>query len=93
MYVLKIFITWQETSIGLHEECCVFSACSFVEPDSQVISEEAYQPSPVSVLEPPFTEEFSSIDLCSKSTRIMSHKIGPVFLKFKTLMSFFTALC
>ncbi|KAF3433782.1 hypothetical protein FNV43_RR24885 [Rhamnella rubrinervis] len=75
----------QETSIGLHEECSVFLPCSFIEPDSLAILEEAYQPSPVSVLEPPFTEEFSSDDLCSlqrhlqhlKSNSLDTHSEGP----------------
>ncbi|PON75330.1 hypothetical protein PanWU01x14_042970 [Parasponia andersonii] len=47
----------QESSTGFHEESSVFSHCSGTEPDSLVGFEEAYQPSPVSVLEPPFSSE------------------------------------
>ncbi|PON91481.1 hypothetical protein TorRG33x02_127640 [Trema orientale] len=57
----------QESSTGFHEESSVFSHCSGTEPDSLVGFEEAYQPSPDSVLEPPFSSEcFGSVkdDIC-----------------------------
>lgn len=58
-----------------------------MEPDSLMSLEEAYHPSPISVLEPPFTEdipvtsEFSrrvTKDMCSKLPRTISHKSGPI---------------
>lgn len=47
----------QVTSIGFPEESSGFSQCSGTELDSLVSLEEAYQPSPISVLELPFSEE------------------------------------
>ncbi|KAL5569155.1 hypothetical protein UlMin_025730 [Ulmus minor] len=49
----------QGISIEFHEESCTFSRCSGTEQDSLASLEEAYQPSPVSVLEPSFSEENS----------------------------------
>ncbi|EXB65346.1 hypothetical protein L484_025427 [Morus notabilis] len=47
----------QDKPIGFHEESSDFSRCSGTELDSLVSLEEAYQPTPTSVLEPPFSEE------------------------------------
>lgn len=75
----------QETSFGSHVESALSSPCSFMDPDFLMSLEEAYHPSPVSVLEPSFTEdtwassEFSrgvTDNICSKLTRSMS---GPIF--------------
>lgn len=47
----------QEASLGFVEERPAFSHCSRMELDSLDILDEAYQPSPISVLEPPFNED------------------------------------
>uniref|UniRef100_A0A2N9HIZ6 DUF4378 domain-containing protein n=1 Tax=Fagus sylvatica TaxID=28930 RepID=A0A2N9HIZ6_FAGSY len=54
----------QETLAGFHEEGSVFSQCSGTEPESLLSLEEAYHPSPVSVLEPAYKEELSSSSEC-----------------------------
>lgn len=57
MTVFETVIKLQVTSIGFPEESSGFSQCSGTELDSLVSLEEAYQPSPISVLELPFSEE------------------------------------
>ena len=67
----KIVIKLQESSTGFHEESSVFSQCSGTEPDSLVSLEETFQPSPVSVLELPFSSECLGRvkdDICGKLT-------------------------
>ncbi|KAF4382270.1 hypothetical protein G4B88_011599 [Cannabis sativa] len=49
--------TQQDSSTGFQEESSVFSHCSSIEPDSVMSFEEPYQPSPISVLELPFSSE------------------------------------
>ena len=50
----------QEDSIGSPGGSSVSSHCTGSKPESSVSLEEAYQPSPISVLELPFTGEISS---------------------------------
>ncbi|KAG6728542.1 hypothetical protein I3842_02G177400 [Carya illinoinensis] len=73
----------QRTSVGFHEEGAVYSRCFHTEPESILSSEEAYHPSPVSVLELPFEEDLSndlecldsiSTDICDISE---THSEGP----------------
>ncbi|KAI9156115.1 hypothetical protein LWI28_000849 [Acer negundo] len=54
----------QDMSIRISEEDSVSSFCSCTDPESLVNSEEAYQPSPNSVLEPPFDKEISYDSEC-----------------------------
>ncbi|KAF5453509.1 hypothetical protein F2P56_028406 [Juglans regia] len=49
----------QRTLVGFHEEGAVYSRCFHTEPESRLSSEEAYHPSPVSVLELPFEDDLS----------------------------------
>ncbi|XP_059458011.1 uncharacterized protein LOC132187640 isoform X2 [Corylus avellana] len=68
----------QETSVGFCEEGSVFSQCSHTGQESISSLEEAYHPSPVSVLEPHFKEdseflESVSSDICE--THSEGHEI------------------
>ncbi|KAK2637555.1 hypothetical protein Ddye_032347 [Dipteronia dyeriana] len=63
----------QDMSIGISEEDSVSSFCSCADPESLVNSEEAYQPSPNSVLEPPFDKEISYGSECFRGVDASLH--------------------
>ncbi|KAK9282680.1 hypothetical protein L1049_010900 [Liquidambar formosana] len=63
----------QETSIGSPEEVMVPLRCPRLDPESPVRSEEASQPSPVSVLESPSKEETLSGTECFESVSADLH--------------------
>ncbi|PIA38881.1 hypothetical protein AQUCO_02700231v1 [Aquilegia coerulea] len=50
----------ENTPLGPSEGSSIFSHCAITEVESPASSKEAGQPSPISVLEPPFVEESSS---------------------------------
>ncbi|KAK1570547.1 hypothetical protein Q3G72_003561 [Acer saccharum] len=63
----------QDMSIGISDEDSVSSFCSCTDPESLVNSEEAYQPSPNSVLEPPFDKEISYDSECFRGVNANLH--------------------
>ncbi|KAK3232269.1 hypothetical protein Dsin_004150 [Dipteronia sinensis] len=63
----------QDLSIGISEEDSVSSFCSCTDPESLVNSEEANQPSPNSVLEPPFDKEISYGSECFRGVNVSLH--------------------
>ncbi|KAL5734822.1 hypothetical protein ACOSP7_032683 [Xanthoceras sorbifolium] len=65
--------TQQDMPIGISEEDSIFSFCSCTDPESLVNSEEAYQPSPNSVLEPPFEKEISYGSECFRGVNTCLH--------------------
>lgn len=67
--------TQQDISIGIFKEDSRSSFCSCVDPESLVNSEEAYQSSPNSVLEPPFEEEILSNSACFQSVDANLHDL------------------
>jgi hypothetical protein len=89
----------QETSVGFREEGSVFSQCSRTWQESKLTLEEAYHPSPVSVLEPPFKEEPSSSseflesvssDFCGEFIRTVTHNINlPSLVQVLSVYIFF----
>lgn len=69
----KYFMIFQETSIGPSKD----SSAPLLQPppglESPVSSKEADQPSPVSVLEAPFTDDLSSCSECFESLNADLH--------------------
>lgn len=69
----KYFTIFQETSIGPSKD----SSAPLLQPppglESPVSSKEADQPSPVSVLEAPFTDDLSSCSECFESLNADLH--------------------
>ncbi|KAM7494961.1 hypothetical protein LguiB_029570 [Lonicera macranthoides] len=57
----------QQSSIGAFEDGLNFSSCTKIDSEFSMSSGEAYQPSPNSVLETPFTEEILSGSKCFES--------------------------
>lgn len=70
---LSSFTTLQELSHQFFEEESFSSLLSGTDPESLMSFEEAYQPSPNSVLEPFYNKEISSISECFKSVNASLH--------------------
>lgn len=64
-FLLINFVPLQDMLNGMFKEDSSFGFCT--DPESLVNLEEVYQPSPNSVLEPPFEKEISSSSLCCQS--------------------------
>ncbi|KAJ9175645.1 hypothetical protein P3X46_014182 [Hevea brasiliensis] len=64
----------QDLSSGTFEEKSVSSPFSCADPESLISFEEAYQPSPNSVLEPFYNKDISSSSDCFKSVNVSLHE-------------------
>lgn len=63
----------QDMSFGISQEDSFSSICSCTDFESLVNAEAGYQPSPNSVLEPPFEKEISSSAECFQGAKTDMH--------------------